>query len=162
MAPKPSDETYAEGLRALRNPALLQSPRWREQQSRADRQGANIDILDFERAFIKRMAKLSVPMYCHCLFRSKADQEAAYVRGVSKARAGQSAHNYACAVDIIHSAKAWDLTKTEWALIGHIGKEVAQGLGIKLTWGGDFKSIYDPAHWEITGWQQLPHAEFGD
>lgn len=28
-------------------------------------------------------------------------------------------------------------------------KAVAKCLGISITWGGDFKSLYDPPHWEL-------------
>lgn len=161
MHQPPSDDTYAEGLKALRNVPFLQGTKWREQQDRANRKGANIDILDFERALVKRMAKLGVPMFCHCLRRTEAEQNALYVQGHSKAKGRQSPHYYACAVDIVHSVKAWNLTRKEWALIGHIGKEVAQSLGVKITWGGDW-SFYDPAHWELTDWRTLPHAAFGD
>lgn len=159
--PHPRDDSYAEGLKALRNADFLASPKYKEQQGRADRKGAHYDILEFERSFIRRMARLGVPMYCSELRRSKADQDAAYARGVSNAKGGQSAHNFACAVDIIHSVKGWKLTKTEWALIGHIGKEVASGLGVRLVWGGDWKNPWDPAHWEIAGWRTLPHAAYG-
>lgn len=159
--PQPSDETYAEGLKALRNLPFLKSPKWAEQQQRANRKGAHTDLLDFEKAMIKRMAKLGVPMFCHTLRRDKAAQNAVYVLGHSKAKWGASAHNYACAVDIVHSVKAWNLTRTEWALVGHIGKEVALSLGVKLVWGGDWKSPWDPAHWEIADWRALPHAAYG-
>ena len=33
-------------------------------------------------------------------------------------------------------------------LAGHV-KNVARNLGIKLTWGGDWKSPYDPPHFEV-------------
>jgi len=127
----------------------------------ANRKGANVDILEFERALLRRFRRLSVPMYAHNMVRTKDEQKALFVRGVSKTP-DKSAHLYGCAVDIVHGTRHWEIPRKAWDLVGHLGKEVAQSLGVKITWGGDFKSIYDPAHWEITGWRDLPHAVFGD
>jgi len=63
-------------------------------------------------------------------------------------------------VDIVHGVFAWELTPQEWQLLGKIGKQVAWRLNQALPkerqffvdWGGDWK-FYDPAHWEIRGWQ---------
>lgn len=159
MEAEPQDATYGEGLKALRNSAMLDSPKWAEQQDRANRKGCHQDILAFERAFIARMQKLGVPMFCHTAQRTMDEQNAAFVRGVSRAKAGKSAHNYGCAVDIVHSVKAWDMTREQWALLGHIGKEIASGLGADIEWGGDWK-FYDPAHWEVRGWKFLIRARF--
>ena len=40
-------------------------------------------------------------------------------------------------------------------MIGGVGKEVARKMGLRVTWGGDFKSLYDPAHWELTDWRTV-------
>lgn len=77
-----------------------------------------------------------------------------YVKGLSKAKAGQSAHNHGFAVDIVHGTKAWELTRKQWDLVGHIGKEVAASMGIHVEWGGDW-SFYDPAHWELANWRDI-------
>lgn len=154
-------ETYEEGLKALRNLAFLTGPKYREQHSRANRKGAQFDILDFERAFIRRMRKLGVPMFAHCIMRTPEEQDALFVQGVSKARGKQSAHVWGCAIDLIHGTAGWEIPRHAWAIIGHVGKEVANALGLDLTWGGDW-GFYDPAHWEITGWKTLPHAAYGD
>nr|WP_245369132.1 M15 family metallopeptidase [Agrobacterium tumefaciens] len=93
-------------------------------------------------------------MFAHCVYRDDVEQQRLYVKGLSKAKPGQSAHNYGLAVDIVHGTKAWDLTRKQWDLIGHIGKEVAASLGIKVEWGGDW-SFYDPAHWELANWRDI-------
>lgn len=69
-------------------------------------------------------------------------------------RPGRSPHQFGMAVDIAHLTRAWDLTAKEWAVIGLIGKEVARKRKIRIVWGGDFKSIYDPAHWELADWKE--------
>ena len=77
-----------------------------------------------------------------------------FAAGTTKARAWESPHNYGLAVDIIHGTKAWDLTRKQWEIVGHMGKEVAAQLGVKVVWGGDWK-FYDPAHWELANWRDI-------
>lgn len=66
-------------------------------------------------------------------------------RGVTRARAGNSYHNYGLAADIIFYDKkghpSWS-SHHDWMRIGEIGKS----LGLK--WGGDFKKIKDFTHFE--------------
>nr|WP_316650746.1 M15 family metallopeptidase [uncultured Gellertiella sp.] len=100
------------------------------------------------------MRTIGVPLFAHTICRSVADQNEAYIRGRSKARAGQSPHNYGLAVDIIHGIKAWDLTRKQWDILGHVGAEVAAAQGVKLEWGGNWQ-FWDPAHWELANWREL-------
>ena len=101
-------------------------------------------------------------MFAHCVMRSKAEQHRLYQQGHSKALPGLSPHQHGLAVDIVHSTLAWELPKgpgekradKAWELIGVIGKEVAQGNGIDIVWGGDWK-FWDPAHWEIANWKDF-------
>jgi len=130
------------------NGPFLKSQKWQEQQWRANRDGAHWHILDFEKLFIRACAKMGIPMFAHSVVRTDAEQTALFVKGVSKARAGQSWHNYGCAIDIVHSVKAWNLTDHEWRLLRHIGMEVAGRNGLKVEWGGDWR-FYDPAHWQL-------------
>lgn len=161
------------------NRPFIQSQKYKDQQMRADRQfpyqfrqkyldednrdafymarkryfeDAHQDILEFERRLITRMRKQNVPLFCHCLWRDNAEQTRLFVTGRSKAKAGQSAHNWGMAVDIVHSTLAWELQPMSWALLGHIGKEISVQSGIAVTWGGDW-SFHDPAHWELSDWK---------
>lgn len=145
---------YASALRAVASGVFCKSEKYREQQWRADRRGAHPDILDFERLLIRRMRRLNVPMFAHCVMRSEEEQAVVRSRGLSRAGPGQSPHQYGLAVDIVHGMKAWDLDRKTWALVGHIGKEVAAQAGIDVEWGGDWE-FYDPAHWQLTNWKQL-------
>lgn len=130
------------------------SPKFVDQQGRASRRGALPEILEFERKLVKRARKLGVPLFAHCVVRSPADQNAAYVTGVSRAKAGESPHNFGCAVDLIHGTKGWELSRKQWDVIGHLGNELARSLGLAVTWGGDW-DFYDPAHWELTDWKRV-------
>ena len=66
-------------------------------------------------------------------------------RNVTRARAGNSYHNYGLAIDIVFRDKnnqpSWS-EEHDWLKLGKIGKD----LGLK--WGGDFKRISDKAHFE--------------
>lgn len=134
---------------------FLATQKWQEQQWRANRLGAHPIIVEFERVFIKRMARLDVPMFASEVLRSQARQQELFLDGVSKAKAGKGPHPFGLAVDIVHSTKGWNLTKTQWALCGHVGMEVAAQRGLKVQWGGNFRSFYDPAHWEVLGWKAV-------
>lgn len=136
----------------MRDTAFLNSQRWQEQQWRAHRDGAHPDILEFERLFLKRLIKLGVPVFAHEVWRLNSRQDELYAAGMSKAKGGESPHNFGCAVDLVHSVHGWNLNAKQWALIGHVGKELATQRGFKVTWGGDWK-FYDPAHWELTEWR---------
>lgn len=122
---------------------------------RAIRTGAHPKILEFEEAMVKRMAKHGVPIWAHSIVRGKNQQEAAFAGGHSKARFGQSPHNYGMAVDLVHGTLAWGMDEKAWNIIGHIGKELAKSKQIHVVWGGDFKSLWDPAHWELRDWKDL-------
>ena len=146
--------TYGAELRAISDRPFCLSERYKAQQKRASRDGTHPDVLEFERRLVARCLKLGVPMFAHCFVRSDEEQNSLYVRGLSKARAGQSPHNYGLAVDIVHGTKAWDLTRKQWEIVGHVGKEVARQLGLDVEWGGDW-SFYDPAHWQLANWRDI-------
>lgn len=152
----PVPRTMAEALAQIQDKAFCQSQNWQAQQWRALRVGAHPDLLEFERVFIKRLRKLEIPAFAHNMIRPWELQDKLYADGVSKAKGGQSAHNFGMAVDIVHSVKLWaGMKRPHWALLGHVGKETAKSLGVELAWGGDWPDFYDPAHWQIQGWKRF-------
>lgn len=154
--PAVPESSLRTSLAGIANRPFCQSEKFVEQQWRADRQDAHPDILLFEKLLVRRMKALDVPMWASCVWRSMDDQSSAWVRGVTKAKAGESAHNWGCAVDIVHGTKGWDLSKAQWDIVAHVGKELAIQNGLKLVWGGDWK-FWDPAHWELAEWKVLKH-----
>lgn len=155
----PTGRSYKAAREYLRNPEFIATPRWTDQKSRADRRGAQSDILDFERSLIAKLKSIGIPMFAHCVMRDPVEQNRLLRDGFSKAGAGQSPHQYGYAVDIIHSTLPWDIHLEDhefarkcWALIGELGKEVSQTIGVPVDWGGDWK-FYDPAHWELKDWE---------
>lgn len=115
-------------------------------------EGVDPDLKDFSTAFLKELKRRGMPFFPHCYVRSGAVQDSLYAQGVTKARAGESSHNWGMAVDIVHFGRFWNLSHKEWAVIGHIGLEVARRRNLKLSWGGNW-SFYDPAHWELSDWK---------
>jgi hypothetical protein len=153
---QPEPSSMVEARANLVDWHVLRSQLYERQQLRARREGAHPDLLEWEKVFLRRMGKLGIPMFCHELWRSEEKQLDLYSKGVTKARPGKSAHQYGCALDMIHSEKGWGLSDKEWLLIGHIGKEVSGQLGLHLEWGGDWRKPnpaakvgWDPAHWQI-------------
>lgn len=147
-------------LRGMQDHAFLKTQKHQEQHWRAKREGAHPDILEFEKRMRRRMAKLGVPVFAHCVVRSLEQQAIEFAQGDSKVRFG--AHNVGCAIDLVHGTKAWGLTDRQWDLVGHVGKEVISQAGLALVnfrWGGPDgpgdKFDWDPAHWEIDGWKML-------
>lgn len=141
----------------MANKPFLASRKYQEQQFRANRTGVHPDILEFEKRFIRRMAKLDVPMFASEVMRDAERQNDLYALGNSKAKGGQSPHQYGCAIDLVHSVHGWNLDRKAWELIGHVGQEIVQMAGLQivsLAWGGDWQ-FYDPAHWQIDGWKQV-------
>lgn len=67
---------------------------------------------------------------------------------VTNARAGSSLHNYGLAVDVVplvNGQPNWNVGNDVWNRIGAAGKR--QG----MEWGGDFTSIVDKPHFQMTG-----------
>lgn len=126
-----------------------------KQQWRADWQHTDRRIQEFAARLVLEMRRRLIPVFTHCAYRTPEDQLAAVKRGVSKAYPAKAPHCRGCAVDIIHSIFAWEMSQAEWAFIGKLGKEIALKMGISVEWGGDW-NFYDPAHWEIVGWEDMP------
>lgn len=93
--------------------------------------------------------------------RTREQQEKYLKAGTSKAKFGQSAHNYtpSLAIDIVpypvpvNKKGEWDSKSKKWDDLALIVKSIADEKGIRITWGGDFKSIVDKPHWELTDWK---------
>lgn len=94
--------------------------------------------------------------------RGKAAQEKAYREGNSKAKYGQSAHNYlpAVAVDIFPAPYDWnklDAFRNAAAVI----MRIAKARGVPLRWGGDWNmdgdktktDAWDMPHFELHPWR---------
>ena len=77
-------------------------------------------------------------------------------RIVTNAPAGSSWHNYSLAFDFVvldALGKAdWNSAHPQWKKAGQLGTSIG------LTWGGNFRSIKDLPHFELTGGLKLAEA----
>lgn len=86
--------------------------------------------------------------------RGRADQERAFALGHSHAHFGQSAHNWspAIALDVAPDPLDW----SDYAAFKRLGAAVkakAATLSIPLQWGGDWSSLKDYPHYELSPWR---------
>jgi len=87
--------------------------------------------------------------------RGKKDQEDAFAKGNSKAKWGESPHNYGCALDFFRLLQ----TGADWSISwfqGTVGPEVAKDQ--RLEWGGTWPKFKDYPHVELRGWKELVKA----
>lgn len=109
---------------------------------------------------IRLVNALTVPVMVTCGFRGRAEQDAAFNGGQSKAAWPNSYHNQSpsLAVDLAPLTESkvqpgrmvidWSDTAAFDALAVHV-KEKASELGIPITWGGDFRSFKDRPHYQL-------------
>lgn len=83
-------------------------------------------------------------------FRGEADQNKAFREGKSKLQWPASKHNRrpSHAFDATPVPLDWDDIKAFQAM-GRAMKQAAHKVGVKITWGGDWKSFKDFPHFEI-------------
>lgn len=86
--------------------------------------------------------------------RTQDEQEADFKKGVSKAHWKQSAHDfepsYAC--DCAPVPLNWNDINSFHRMAEAIKKAAAE-LNIPIVWGGDWKSIKDYPHFELSDWR---------
>lgn len=145
----------------LSAPHFILSDGHMRQWDRADWQYADQRLMRWSAVLIELARKRGIPLYVHCCFRSEEEQRKVNSGGHSKAAYPRSPHNTAQAVDIVHGVYHWALTRDEWRFIHLLGlraldlvnRDLKKADKLDLTWGGDFKSLWDPAHWEVTDYR---------
>lgn len=139
---------------------LLPSPTMLRQWDKADWQQVDARLAYWAAMLQEAARKRRIPLYVHCAWRGRAEQDAAVKRGVSKTLWPYSAHNVGAAVDVVHGVYHWDMTPLEWRFIHKLGLRCLDTLNstlpvknrLSLEWGGDW-SFYDPAHWQVSGYR---------
>ena len=86
-----------------------------------------------------------------CGFRGRKKKKKAYMAGKSKAKWGQSKHNFkpSHAVDVVPVPLNWE----DIPAFEKLGEKImakADELGIKIKWGKNFKGLADYPHFELT------------
>lgn len=90
-----------------------------------------------------------------CAFRGERAQNDAYRAGKSRARFGQSPHNFSpsLAIDIVPFPLDWnDLAAFD--RMGAAFLNAARECGVKVKWGKDFIGLIDYPHFELHDWRQ--------
>jgi len=82
--------------------------------------------------------------------RGKADQDKAFAEKKSKLKWPNSKHNKtpSLAFDAVPFPLDWN-DKKAFDTMGKHMKDAAKKVGVKIIWGGDFKSFYDGPHFEL-------------
>jgi peptidoglycan L-alanyl-D-glutamate endopeptidase CwlK len=98
-------------------------------------------------------------------YRDNESQDALYAQGrtapgkiVTKAKGGQSFHNYRCAFDvvpIVHGKPVWDDNET-WQRVGRLGKQIG------LEWAGDWVTFKEYPHFQYTGGITIKQLQAGE
>lgn len=131
------------------------------QGERADWQHCDPRLMLWAAVFVELARKRDIPLYVHCAFRTEAEQAKVNASGNSKAAYPRSPYNIGEAVGIVHGTYHWTLTRQEWEFLHVLGRRACELVNrdlkkvgqLELTWGGTFKSLWDPAHWEIADYR---------
>ena len=115
--------------------------------------------------FLASAKRAGIDLLVTSTYRDNASQDALYAQGrtapgriVTNARAGQSFHNYRCAVDVVpvrNGKPVWDSKDPVWQVVGRLGKAAG------LEWAGDWKRFKEFPHFQYTGGLTLAQLQTG-
>jgi peptidoglycan L-alanyl-D-glutamate endopeptidase CwlK len=115
--------------------------------------------------FINSAKDAGIDLLVTSTYRDNASQNALYAQGrtaagriVTNAKAGQSFHNYRCAVDVvplINGKPVWDVSYQVWQTIGKLGQEAG------LEWAGNWTKFKEMPHFQYTGGLTLAQLKAG-
>ena len=115
-------------------------------------------------AFIAAAKAKGIDLLVTSTYRDSESQDALYAQGrttpgnvVTRAKAGQSWHNWRCALDVVplvNGKAIWD-DQAIWKQVGEIG--VACG----LEWAGNWKTFKEYPHFQYTGGLTLAQLQQG-
>lgn len=119
-------------------------------------------------AFIQLCADEGIDLLVTSTYRDSESQTALYNQGrttpgkvVTNAKAGQSWHNWRCAVDVVpirNGKPVWNTTGPDgvlWNRIGELGEQAG------LEWAGRWKSFKELAHFQYTGGLTIKDLQAG-
>jgi len=116
--------------------------------------------------FIEACKTNGIDLLVTSTYRDNESQAALYAQGrtaagkiVTNARAGDSFHNYRCAVDVVplvNGKPDWDGSHPVWAEVGRIGQENG------LEWAGNWKTFKELAHFQYTGGLTIAQLKEGN
>lgn len=123
-------------------------------------------VQDKVRRFLELCHEHDIDILVTSTFRDFESQNALYAQGrtapgkkVTNAKAGESWHNFRCAVDVVpirNGKPVWDSGDPVWSTVGALGKEAG------LEWAGDWKKFKETAHFQYTGGKTLAQLRNGE
>ena len=115
-------------------------------------------------AFIAAAKAKGIDLLVTSTYRDNESQNALYAQGrttpgnvVTKAKAGQSWHNWRCALDVVplvNGRAIWD-DQAMWKQVGEIGKSCG------LEWAGDWVTFKEFPHFQYTGGLTIAQLQQG-
>ena len=115
-------------------------------------------------AFIAAAKARNIDLLVTSTYRDNESQDALYAQGrtapgniVTRAKAGQSWHNWRCALDVVplvNGKAIWD-DQAIWKQVGEIGKSCG------LEWAGDWVTFKEFPHFQYTGGMTLAQLQQG-
>jgi peptidoglycan L-alanyl-D-glutamate endopeptidase CwlK len=115
-------------------------------------------------AFVDAAKAKDIDLLVTSTYRDSESQNALYAQGrttpgniVTRAKAGQSWHNWRCALDVVplvNGKAIWD-DQALWKQVGEIGKSCG------LEWAGDWKTFKEYPHFQYTGGMTLAQLQQG-
>jgi len=122
-------------------------------------------VQDKVRHFKKLCESFSIDLLITSTYRDNASQDALYAQGrttpgrkVTNAKAGQSWHNYRCAVDVVpltNGKPNWNTKDPVWMKVGELGKQAG------LEWAWEWKTFKEMAHFQYTSGLTLAQLQSG-
>ena len=115
-------------------------------------------------AFIAAAKAKGIDLLVTSTYRDNESQDALYAQGrttpgniVTRAKAGQSWHNWRCALDVVplvNGKAIWD-DQAMWKQVGEIGKSCG------LEWAGDWVTFKEFPHFQYTGGLTIAQLQQG-
>jgi len=115
--------------------------------------------------FLSSAKDAGIDLLITSTYRDNTSQNVLYAQGrttpgkkVTNAKAGQSWHNYRCAVDVVPVVAGkprWDVKDEVWQQVGALGKAAG------LEWAGDWKKFKEYPHFQYTGGLTLAQLQSG-
>jgi peptidoglycan L-alanyl-D-glutamate endopeptidase CwlK len=115
--------------------------------------------------FIEAAKAHNIDLLVTSTYRDNESQNALYAQGrtapgsiVTNAKAGQSFHNFRCAVDVvplINGKPQWNAQDPVWKTVGELGKQAG------LDWAGEWMKFKETAHFQYTGGLSLAQLQKG-
>lgn len=125
----------------------------------------SLDTLAQAHPDLQRVAREAIKTFDFtviCGYRGKIEQDLAFRTGASKAKFGQSAHNFrpSIAIDIVPYPLNWKDAKAFEAM-GRNFMAAAKRLGVPVRWGADWngngnlkdETFVDSPHFELNPWR---------